>query len=243
MRRHGFTLIELLVVIAILGILAGMLMPVFSRARETSKKAVCLANLKNIGTALMMYTSDWDGRLPYQSFLSRYHEVYAVEMGLWDQCNPDPVTGYDPPYHYWDEALSEYITNPEIWYCPTVDKDEKVGNPVSSSYTILTFRENHGTYACLYATPPRSIGFTKPRVQISGGLLESFYDPAKVSLVWDLRHWGVPNSHRVRPPHFGGINVLFADGHERWVPNIENQVTKTNYYTGRAWVGLYPPEY
>ncbi|MDD4153444.1 MAG: type II secretion system protein, partial [bacterium] len=48
-RRRGFTLIELLVVIAIIALLAGILFPVFSRARESARGAQCQSNLKQIG--------------------------------------------------------------------------------------------------------------------------------------------------------------------------------------------------
>ena len=54
-KRKGFTLIELLVVIAIIGILAAMVFPVFARARESARKAVCLSNVKNIALAFQMY--------------------------------------------------------------------------------------------------------------------------------------------------------------------------------------------
>ena len=57
-RRRGFTLIELLVVIAIIGILAAMVFPVFARARESARKAVCLSNVKNIALAMQMYLAD-----------------------------------------------------------------------------------------------------------------------------------------------------------------------------------------
>src|SRR5579872_3878616 len=59
-RRTGFTLIELLVVIAIIAILAAILFPVFARAREQARKTSCLSNLKQIGTASMMYAQDYD---------------------------------------------------------------------------------------------------------------------------------------------------------------------------------------
>ena len=63
-KKLGFTLIELLVVIAVIAVLAGLLFPVFARAREKGRQATCLANLKQIGVAFGMYTADHDGYYP-----------------------------------------------------------------------------------------------------------------------------------------------------------------------------------
>src|SRR5439155_11198479 len=62
--QRGFTLIELLVVIAIVAILAAILFPVFAQARDSARQSVCLSNCKQLGTALMMYTQDYDETLP-----------------------------------------------------------------------------------------------------------------------------------------------------------------------------------
>jgi len=56
--NKGFTLIELLVVIAIIGILAGILLPVLSRARESARKTQCMSNIKQIGMGLIMYANE-----------------------------------------------------------------------------------------------------------------------------------------------------------------------------------------
>src|SRR2546426_1110213 len=62
--RHAFTLVELLVVLAIISIIAGLLLPVFARARAHARTAVCLSNIRQLGFAAQMYIQDNDERLP-----------------------------------------------------------------------------------------------------------------------------------------------------------------------------------
>lgn len=62
-NKAAFTLIELLVVIAIIAILAAILFPVFAQAKEAAKKTGCLSNHKNLGLAVMLYTTDYDDTL------------------------------------------------------------------------------------------------------------------------------------------------------------------------------------
>lgn len=64
MRRRGFTLLELFIVVAIVAGLAAVLVPNFMRARPRGSGTACKSNLKNIGTALEMYATDFKGDYP-----------------------------------------------------------------------------------------------------------------------------------------------------------------------------------
>jgi prepilin-type N-terminal cleavage/methylation domain-containing protein/prepilin-type processing-associated H-X9-DG protein len=101
--KRGFTLIELLVVIAIIAILAAILFPVFARAREKARSASCLSNLKQWGTAWMMYASDYDDRLG-----GAYHQNVG----------------------YWWQVLQPYVKNDQIYYCPS-DPNQRPGYGVN----------------------------------------------------------------------------------------------------------------
>ncbi len=124
MRKRGFTLIELLVVIAIIAILAAMLFPVFARARESARKIQCLANVKNIATAVQMYLSDYD------RFPTKNHDQAEIQW-LQDNTKRDGCDQYSAhrlngsnPFLRWQVVLDEYVKNRQVWQCPSVRNTE-----------------------------------------------------------------------------------------------------------------------
>jgi len=98
---RGFTLIELLVVVAIIAILAAMLLPALSQAREKARQAVCMNNLKQIGLMMHMYGQDYDDY------------VVPVNSYLWG-VGPNATNKMTWPYF----LLPYFDNKTKIFYCP-----------------------------------------------------------------------------------------------------------------------------
>ena len=110
----GFTLIELLVVIAIIAILAAILFPVFAQAREKARSISCLSNTKQMGTAVMMYTQDYDEILPAVGW-------YGVCVATGQDAG-NPANASDQSWGglaAWPIASAPYIKNWQIFACPS----------------------------------------------------------------------------------------------------------------------------
>lgn len=225
--RRGFTLIELLVVVAIIAILAAILFPVFAQAREKARQAACLSNLKQLGTAAMMYMQDYDETMV----------CYTVAV---------PVPGNT--LSYWPNALDPYVKERHAWYCPSFPRgtDGTTANSTNISPNSSTYGANYDHVLVYHdggaAPSPGLAEFTRPSsllfladtqdspaVRAKDSKCSSFsagfvrtYCP-ETGTATQYKHGLAPcttlqKTAGVDNRHNNGANILFLDMHAHWMP-------------------------
>jgi prepilin-type N-terminal cleavage/methylation domain-containing protein/prepilin-type processing-associated H-X9-DG protein len=206
LRPRAFTLIELLVVIAIIAILAAILFPVFAQARESARKASCQSNLKQIGTAWMMYVQDYDEMTP---------------MNAWTTEGQD--SGWRSIAFY---RIQPYTRNFQVMICPSdanpwlnwddhdLPQNADPGTPAAPRPGVVWMRGSYGYNA--------SMGYVR------GINIASIQNSADTYLSFDATYYYTEETHIqyftwnkvARDWHYGfearhmdQANMLFADGH------------------------------
>jgi prepilin-type N-terminal cleavage/methylation domain-containing protein/prepilin-type processing-associated H-X9-DG protein len=205
--RRAFTLIELLVVIAIIAILAAILFPVFAQAREKARATACLSNMKQIGLGLQMYAQDYDETLPPGNFAFNFNDPTKALPNFLG-------------------SLSPYTKNSGIYICASARLLSTVNIALKKDWDPTpTSKTNYmgnavvlGRALAVVPNPADIIyvqenGFSSNAAQVRPVLS----DPKKG--VYNYWHWDQGDDkprEAYSNEHFGGGNLLFADGHAKY---------------------------
>ena len=219
--KHGFTLIEILIVLVIIGLLAGLLFPVFSSARENARTTACASNLKQIGQAMTLYLQDNSQRYPLST---------------------------QPPGCTWVDSIYPYIKSTQVFSCPSAQYGEYTPGCVLSEFiegsspraeygrngsydlvapfiSVKTEKDANGATLTDHKIPDKSFAASRYRFPSNTILVldgsDDYYafhsryalvnpgiDP--IGSVEDLKEGGV------LPRHKDGVNLLYVDGHVKW---------------------------
>ncbi len=116
---RAFTLIELLVVIAIIALLAAILFPVFSRARESARRSSCASNMKQIGLGMMQYAQDYDEMFPIDRHPTTACYSAATGSVGCTPCSAAPsMTPTSCIRPFWTEMIFPYVKSAQIFNDP-----------------------------------------------------------------------------------------------------------------------------
>lgn len=219
-RRKSFTLIELLVVIAIIAILAAMLLPALSQAKEMARRIQCTNNLKQEGYAFSMYVNDWDNTMP-------------AGWGMVDGVGS-----------YWMEYLFPYLGYEKLGYtlpsadwalrCPTWTDDPAIAWDYTYGRNYMVLQAHFPPVFHKYG---HSHNFQNIPIKLK--------DPSETVVVFDTKDEAAnsTNDHLVAFRHNNGANFLHMDWHVQLLPypGWESLPDPDNY--GRPTFPAYIPKW
>jgi prepilin-type N-terminal cleavage/methylation domain-containing protein len=246
-RRHGFTLIELLVVIAIIAILAALLFPVFSQARESAWRTECLSNARQIGIGSAMYTQDYDEAIvPWMQRTGQPKDTARRDRNTWVHLLQPYIKNGDPLRY--DNLAEGAHKGPEgkLWRCPSFNVTDfpKVATAPDCDgpsfpdglpgWPPRQFYAQYGISApisgsagsCTQSDPHYFWAGSDPIDSEITGYLAQVQQPSRTVLITDgVTYLSSADNHFIitlsgceaANTHQGGGTHIFVDGHAHWL--------------------------
>jgi len=207
MKSKAFTLIELLVVIAIIAILAAILFPVFSQAKEAAKKTSCLSNDKQQGLALYMYLNDFDDNLPMANYPNNPGNVASAFSYRASKTEYVALN--------WADLIQPYSKNYQIFKCP----DDVSGPLMISGAPVPGYPLSYALNMYIYLGLAGFPGF----LGTIGAPMDTIIDPSSKLFIVESNS---SISQEVVTPastkrvglnrHTGGANYVYCDTHAHY---------------------------
>ncbi len=229
-KKTGFTLVELLVVIGIIALLISILLPSLNRARETANRVKCAANLKQIGSGLLLYSNENKGLFP-RTYAPATTGAVTVSFATTGQGTVDPfVTASTVPAYNIPAAMFLMIRQvdltPSVFICPsgTAEADLMANLPATSRSnftgdgTSAQVNKNLSySFVNVYPTNTAIANGYKTFITAFSSDFATAADIAPSGVTWTNITTGVTRSTVItgnsKNHDQDGQNVLYADGH------------------------------
>lgn len=222
-QRPAFTLIELLVVISIIVLIVSLLLPVLSSAKDAARKTVCLSNLRQMGLASHLYTTDHGGTFPQPFQDSAFSNAVKGKV-------------------LWFNALDPYVGQAQLSYSSASSRNY---NPFKQDPVYLSFGEDTANTG---GAGSRTFKMNQYFGELGSGAywarLEAIEEPTRTVLLFDgispdlgfsvgasSGFHGDPTDVGLRHGNERTANILFVDGHAA----EHSQATQDRTYAGTTY--------
>jgi len=209
-KTNGFTLIELLVTITIMTILAAILLPVLSTAREKARSAICINNLKQMGSAYIMFAQD-------------HNRAFPREAAMISSSGGSP--GFYP----------DYINTPATFWCPSALIRRRINKLTVPGILPTSIIDTNTGINCFQDTSS-----TKRSYSFVWGLTVTNHATEVIPIISDMAistgaspNWGMTSNHP------NGVNVLYIDGSVQWF-NYDGSGPSDGYWSSSSTPGNIP---
>ncbi len=210
--RHSkaVTLIELMVVIAVITTLISILVPSLSRARQMTKRLVCLSNERQIATAMHTYAGDYGDRFP----IAHYFDQHARALVFWDT-----ITRLDDPHNAQAGLIWEFADGGAVQQCPSYEGPSMTSGDPYTGYnyntTYIGRGEDEGSFRGMDESPAVTTQIRTPEQTAlagDGGYVAGANKFMRAPLDEGV---GEPTVHAGGQAyrHVDRTNVVYADGH------------------------------